>query len=517
VIVTTAQRLALVPWPAQVASSDAEYGLGEGTSIVATAGTESIAAMLHDELATATGLPLPVANEAATDVISLEIDSSLPHEGYRLQVGADGVRIAGGDQAGVFYGTRTLLQLLPTQAFGQGADGVSWTVAAVDITDQPAFGWRGSMLDVGRHFRTKEFVLRYLDLLAMHKLNVLHFHISEDQGWRVEIRRYPKLTEVGAWRSETLIGRPHRQDPSQDKYDGIRHGGFYTQDEIREIVAYAAERFITVVPEIDVPGHSQAAIAAYPELGNTGEQLEVGKGWGIIENVLNVEESTVEFYKNVFDELFELFPSTFIHVGGDECPKTQWKTSPRAQERMRELGFTDEDELQSWFITQLDAHFTAKGRRLVGWDEILEGGLAPGATVMSWRGEEGGINAAKAGHDVIMTPTSHVYFDYYQSQDTESEPLAIGGYLPLEKVYGYQPVPEALAEVADRVLGSQFQLWSEYMPTEEQVEYMAFPRGCALAEVVWTSERPTYADFLDRLRVHLERLDQLNVHYRPLD
>ncbi len=514
---TTAQRPALVPWPAQIASSDAEYVLGPGTSIVANPGTESIAALLHDELAAATGLPLQITNGVTTDAITLAIDDSLPHEGYRLQVGADGVRIEGGDRPGVFYGTRTLRQLLPTQAFGQGNQNVSWTVPGVDIADQPAFGWRGSMLDVGRHFRTKEFVLRYIDLLAMHKMNVLHFHISEDQGWRVEIRRYPRLTEIGAWRSETLIGRPNQQDPSQDKYDGVPHGGFYTQDDIREIVAYAAERCVTVVPEIDVPGHSQAAIAAYPELGNTGEQLEVGKGWGIIENVLNVEDSTVEFYKNVFDELFELFPSTFIHVGGDECPKTQWKNSPRAQERMRELGFTDEDQLQSWFITQLDQHFTAKGRRLVGWDEILEGGLAPGATVMSWRGEEGGINAAKAGHDVIMAPTSYVYFDYYQSQNTESEPLAIGGYLPLQHVYEYQPVPNELADIADRVLGSQFQLWSEYMPTEEQVEYMAFPRGCALAEVVWTPERPSYEDFLDRLRVHVERLDQLGVNYRALD
>jgi hexosaminidase len=496
--------LALIPWPAQVTATGQDYRLTAATGITAEPGAEDVAELLADELSLPQGAG-----------ITLSIDSTLPQEGYRLQVTPDGVRIEGGDPAGVFYGTRTLLQLLPAEAYA-GSTG-DWTVSGVDIVDRPAFGWRGSMLDVGRHFRSKEFVLRYIDLLAMHKMNVLHWHLSEDQGWRIEIQRYPRLTEVGAWRSETLIGRPNRTDPSQDRYDGTPHGGFYTQDEVREVVAYAARRFVTVVPEIDLPGHSQAAIAAYPELGNTGEQLEVGRTWGVIENVLNVEESTVEFYKNVFAELFELFPSEFIHVGGDECPKTQWKTTPRAQERMRELGLSDEDELQSWFIGRLDDFFTASGRRLLGWDEILEGGLAPGAAVMSWRGEEGGIEAAKAGHDVVMTPTSHVYFDYSQAEDSSAEPLNIGGFIPLQKVYEYQPVPAQLAESADRVLGSQFNLWTEYMPTAEQVEYMAFPRGTAFAEVVWSSQRQSFDEFLGRLREHLKRLDVLNVNYRPLD
>ena len=504
---------ALIPWPAQLTSTGKAYELTPATSIVADPGTAGVAALLHDELS----LPLPVGQPPTAGAITLTIDAALPHEGYRLHVAEDGVHIAGGDPAGVFYGTRTLLQLLPAQVFAAPADGAQWSVPGVDITDQPAFGWRGSMLDVGRHFRSKDFILRYLDVLALHKMNVLHWHLSEDQGWRVEIRRYPRLTEIGAWRSGTLIGRPNRTDPSQDKYDDVRHGGFYTQDEIREVVAYAAERFITVVPEIDLPGHSQAAIAAYPELGNTGRQIEVGRTWGVIEDVLNVEDSTVDFYKNVFAELFELFPSEFIHVGGDECPKTQWKESPRAQERMRELGLSDEDQLQSWFIGQLDEFFAANGRRLLGWDEILEGGLAPGATVMSWRGEEGGIEAARAGHDVVMTPTSHVYFDYSQAADSTTEPLNIGGYISLEKVYEYQPVPKELSAAADHVLGSQFNLWTEYMPTAEQVEYMAFPRGCAFAEVVWSADRQQYGEFLGRLRGHLARLDALGVHYRPLD
>jgi hexosaminidase len=508
---------ALIPWPAELAQTGATYELTAQTSIATGAGTEAIASLLHDELSVTTGLSLPVAAADATDSIKLAIDSALPHEGYRLAVAGDGVTIVGGDAAGVFYGTRTLRQLMPPQNYGGSPEGVRWLVAGVAITDQPAFGWRGSMLDVGRNFQPKEFVLRYIDLLALHKFNVLHFHISEDQGWRIEIRRYPKLTEVGAWRSGTLIGRPNRTDPSQDRYDDVRHGGFYTQEEIREIVSYAAARFVTVVPEIDLPGHSQAAIAAYPELGNTGKQIEVGRTWGIIEDVLNVEESTVQFFKNVFDEIFELFPSTFIHVGGDECPKVQWKASPRAQELMKERGLSNEDELQSWFIGQLDKYFAEKGRRLIGWDEILEGGLAENAAVMSWRGIEGGIEAAKAGHDVVMAPTTHVYFDYYQSEDQDNEPLAIGGYLPLSKVYEFQPVPPELADVSERVLGSQFQLWSEYLPTAAQVEYMAFPRGCAVAEVVWSKERQSYDDFLARLRLHLERLDALEVGYRPLD
>jgi hexosaminidase len=396
-----------------------------------------------------------------------------------------------------------------------GPESVNWNIRSVEIEDYPRFGWRGAMLDVARHFMPKEFVLKFIDLIALHKLNVLHLHLTDDQGWRLEIKRYPRLTEVGAWRKETLVGK-YQRDAAAETYDGKPHGGFYTQADVREIVAYANARGVHIVPEIEMPGHGQAAIAAYPELGNTGQQLPVRTRWGICENVFNVEESTIQFLQNVLAEVLDLFPSPFIHIGGDEAPKTQWKASPAAQTRMRELGLQNEDELQSYFVRRMDAFLNSRGRRLVGWDEILEGGLAPNATVMSWRGEDGGIVAAKAGHDVVMAPNRHTYLDYYQSEDRTTEPLAIGGYIPLAKVYDYEPIPAALsAEEAQHVLGAQGQLWTEYMPTPKQVEYMAFPRLCALAEVLWTpAAAKEYAGFMARLPTHLQRLRILDVNFR---
>jgi hexosaminidase len=388
-------------------------------------------------------------------------------------------------------------------------------VPAVLVEDSPRFRWRGMHLDVARHFMPREFVLRYIDLLALHRMNSFHWHLTEDQGWRIEIRKYPRLTEVGAWRTETLVGRM-TSDPAARVYDGTRHGGSYTQEEIREVVEYARRRFINVVPEIEMPGHSQAAIAAYPELGNTGDTLPVWTHWGVTPNILNVEESTIRFMQDVLTEVLELFPGPFIHIGGDEAPKTQWEQSPRAQARMRELGLANEEELQSWFIRRMDAFLVERGRRLVGWDEILEGGLAPNATVMSWRGTSGGLAAARAGHDVVMAPTSHTYFDYYQSRDRESEPLAIGGFLPLDTVYAFEPIPAELEpRFHHHILGAQGQVWTEYMKTPSHVEYMAFPRVAALAEVVWTpKERRDVADFRERLATHLRRLDALGVNYR---
>ena len=371
------------------------------------------------------------------------------------------------------------------------------------------------MLDVGRHFKTKEFVLRFIDLLALHKMNRFHWHLTEDQGWRVEIKRYPRLTTHGAMRSYTLVGHyadwPHR-------FDDVPHGGFYTQDEIREVVAYARARHITIVPEIDMPGHMDAAISAYPALGNLPMLIQPRCIWGISQHILNPQQSTVKFMQGVLEEIMELFPGEFIHVGGDEALKREWEESRAAQERMAELGLNSVDELQSWFIRQMDDFITAKGRRLIGWDEILEGGLAPGASVMSWRGMEGGIAAARAQHDVVMAPTAWTYFDYCQG-DPATEPLNIGNSIPLSKAYEFEPVPAELSEAeAAFIMGGQCQFWTEYMPTGKEVEYMAFPRLCATAEAVWSPSQPrSYEDFVDRLPTHMERLDELKVNYRPLD
>ena len=364
----------------------------------------------------------------------------------------------------------------------------------------------------------KEFVKKYIDLLALHKLNTFHWHLTEDQGWRIEIKQYPKLTEVGAWRKETIVGHQKR-DRSLWQFDKTPHGGFYTQEDAREIVAYGNARFVNVVPEIEMPGHAVAAIAAYPEIGVTGEPIEVATHWGIFSDILNAEPATVQFMRNVLSEVLQIFPSRYIHVGGDEADKAKWKADPRIQARIRDLGLADEHELQSWFVRQMDAFLAAHQRRLVGWDEILEGGLAENAVVMSWRGTKGGIAAARAGHDVIMAPESHTYLNYYQAPDQSREPIAHPGVLPLEKVYGFEPIPAELEpQYAKHVLGAQAQIWTEYLVGPKNVEYQAFPRLTALAEVVWTPrERKDYEGYLARLAVHQRRLEALDVSFRPVD
>lgn len=508
----------IIPEPKSLTMSGEPFLMTPLTKIVAEGEAVHVARLLQKALSPATGLPLDIVPMAVLNTISLKLDPELARlgqEGYTLKVSRDSVDISAYGPAGLFYGTQTLRQLLPTEAFRRARVGnPRWEVPGVVIEDQPRFAWRGVMVDVARHYQPKEFLFKMVDLLAMHKMNRLHLHLTEDQGWRIQIHQYPRLTEVGAWRRESPLGHA-----SEGRFDGKPHGGYYTQDELRELVQYAKERFITVMPEIEMPGHAQAAIAAYPELGNTGEQLEVGTRWGVYDNVFNVEYSTIEFLQNVLDEVMLVFPSEFIHIGGDEVPKTQWRQSERAQYLMRQRGLQNEYELQSWFIKQMDTFLEKRGRRLVGWDEILEGGLAPGATVMSWRGKEGGIRAANMGHDVVMAPTSHTYFDYYQSQYTDQEPVAIGGFLPLETVYQFEPIPEEIApERRHHVLGAQGQLWSEYIPNPKHMEYMAFPRASALAEVVWSpADSKNYEDFLRRLRVHLVRLQHLDVNYRRLD
>ncbi|MFF7532150.1 beta-N-acetylhexosaminidase [Streptomyces bobili] len=495
--------------------------LDDSTVLWAAPGTGSTERWLRATLGAALGLPLPPGPGEARGGVRLLLDDTLEPESYRLSVIADrGVEIRGGDPAGVFWGAQTLRQLLGPEAFRRAPvrPGTRYGVPHQIIEDGPRFPWRGLLLDVARHFMPKEGVLRYLDLMAAHKLNVLHLHLTDDQGWRVEIERHPRLTEVGSWRSRTKFG--HRASPLWDERP---HGGFYTQDDIREIVAYAAERHITVVPEIDVPGHSQAAIAAYPELGNTDvvdtRSLSVWDTWGINPNVLAPTDNTLRFYEDVFEEILALFPSEFIHVGGDECPKEQWRDSPTAQARIRELGLAGEDGLQAWFVGHFDTWLAARGRRLIGWDEILEGGLADGAAVSSWRGYAGGIAAARAGHDVVMCPEQHVYLDHRQDGGAE-EPVPIGYVRALEDVYRFEPVPPGLTpEEAAHVLGTQANVWTEAMEDPARVDYQVFPRLAAFAEVAWSRlpapERRDFAGFERRMVAHYERLDALGVGYRP--
>jgi len=501
------------------------FRLAPNTVIVADKASLSEGLILSRSLSPATGFPIEVraSSPSGVSTIDMKIDPSLKKlgsEGYRLVVTPQKISIRASATAGLFYAGQSLLQLLPPEIFREAyVSNIDWTLPCVQIEDYPRFQWRGALLDAGRHFMPKEFVKKFIDLLALHKMNSFQWHLTDDQGWRIEIKKYPKLTEIGAWRKETLIGRLEHESQKELKFDGRPHGGFYTQDDAREIVEYARVRHINVVPEIEMPGHAQAAIAAYPELGNTGQQLEVGTKWGVFENIFNPKESTLLFLQDVLTEILEIFPSRFVHTGGDEAVKTQWKASAEAQVRIKDLGLRNEEELQGYFTRRMAEFLTSKGRRLIGWDEILEGGIPPNTAVMSWRGEKGGIAAAQAGHDVVMAPTGSTYFDYYQSKDKDKEPLAIGGYLPLEVVYDYEPVPKEIAvEFSKHVLGSQGQLWTEYMPSPKQVEYMAFPRLAALAEVTWSpKEKKNHPEFLERLTHHLARLTILDVNYHRLD
>ncbi|WP_022891324.1 beta-N-acetylhexosaminidase [Agromyces subbeticus] len=484
-----------------------DYELTVSAGIAADAELIPVGELLQAALRPATGLALPVG--PAGD-IRLAIDGSLSAEAYRLRVTRDGVEIAGGSPAGVFYGCQSLVQLLPPEIHRRArVDGVRWTVPVAEVDDEPRFAWRGTMLDVVRHFMPKHDVMRFIDLMAMHKLNVLHFHLTDDQGWRVEIRKYPRLTEVGGWRHESAIGA----EPDAPG-DGRPHGGFYTQADLREIVDYAAARFVTVVPEIESPGHVQAALAAYPELGVVDGPFEVWPKWGINPNVLNAEESTVQFFLDVFDEVMDIFPSPFIGVGGDECPREQWAASPRVQQRIRELGLADDSSVQNWFIGRLGERLRERGRRIFAWDEVLEGELADDALVLSWRGMAGAAVAARRGYDVISCPDDVVYLDYRQS-DGPDEPIPVSIPVTVRDAYRFNPVPVELDETEARhVLGGQANIWTEYMDSPRTVDFFAFPRLCAIAEVLWSGAGGDEHDFMMRLDEHLRRLDAIGVEYR---
>ncbi|MEV4438367.1 beta-N-acetylhexosaminidase [Streptomyces sp. NPDC049577] len=506
----------LIPAPCRADTTGPGACVLDGTTHLAAApGTEHIAHWLRTVLR----LPLPPGSPG----IALRVDGTLPAEAYRLTASPEGIRITGGTPAGVFWAAQTLRQLLGPEAFRRAPvrPGGGWSVPHVHIEDAPRFPWRGFLLDVARHFMPKDGVLRYVDLLAAHKLNVLHLHLTDDQGWRPQIERYPRLTGTGAWRARTKYG--HRASPLWDERP---HGGFYTQDDLREIVAYAAERHITVVPEIDIPGHSQAAIAAYPGLGNTDvvdtASLAVWDTWGVSPNVLAPTDTVLAFYENVLTELLDVFPSPFVHLGGDECPKDQWRASPTARARRAAEGLADEDALQGWFTAHFARRLAERGRRLVGWDEILEGGgpLPPGTVVSSWRGHRGGVAAARVGHDVVMCPEQQVYLDHRQAPGPD-EPVPIGYVRTLEDVYRFEPVPpELTGEEAAHVLGAQANLWTEVTEDQQRVDYQAFPRLAAFAETVWSAlPAPAgrdWAGFERRMAdAHYARLDALGVAYRP--
>ena len=525
--VADAREYAVIPRPSVLTPAAGHFMLEVRTTLRSDPAFVSVARGFARDVERSTGFVLAVVRTASTSPHSIRLvrvtgrdTLTLGAEGYVLDVMPSGVTIRAAHPAGAFYALESFRQLLPPAIYRSATiSGVQWQAPSVHIEDAPRFSWRGAHLDAGRHFMPKEFVRKYIDLLAHHKMNRFHWHLTEDQGWRIQILKYPRLTDVSSCRAQTLVG-PYVADPAKRVFDGVPHCGFYTQDDIREVVAYAAERFVTIVPEIEMPGHVQAAIAAYPQLGvRRDTAIDVMQVWGTSEFILNADDATVSFMQDVLREVLTLFPGPYIHIGGDEAGKSQWVASPQIQARIRELGVQDERGLQSWFIRQMDAFLTTNGRRIVGWDEILEGGLAEHATVMSWRGTAGGIAAAKANHDVVMTPGSHTYFDHYQTQKTATEPLSIGGYLPIDTVYSFEPVPASLTPAeATHILGAQAQLWTEYIRDPKELEYMAYPRMSALSEALWTeSARRDFPDFMQRLHPHLLRLDAMDVKYRKLD
>ena len=516
--------VAIIPEPVKLTTGEGSFTLTPSTVIVSNSGEEKSVRFFNDYLQKFYGFKLKEAKKASSNYIQLTTPNFVKApdnaERYTMEVAQNKISIQGDSHQGTFYGIQTLIQLLPVE------EDKSLDIPAVSIEDYPRFGYRGMMLDVGRHFFTVDFVKQYIDFIALHKINTFHWHLTEDQGWRIEIKKYPKLTQVGSCRNGTIIGRY----PGTGN-DNERHCGYYTQAQVKEIVKYAADRFVTIIPEIELPGHSSAAIAAYPQLScfpdestkvkdkivwaGSKEGKQVQQAWGVFEDVYCPSDYTFNFLQDVLDEVMALFPSKYIHIGGDECPKDAWKRSAFCQNLIKEKGLKDEHGLQSYFIQRIEKYINSKGRSIIGWDEILEGGLAPNATVMSWRGEKGGIEAASQNHNVIMTPGEWVYFDHAQKKNEDS--VTIGGYLPLEKVYNYNPVAAGMDEAAAKhVLGAQANVWTEYMSNPAKVEYMLFPRMSALSEVLWSpKDGKDYAGFKTRLNTQFKRYDLWKVAYYP--
>ena len=499
------RSIAIIPQPNSVVEKQGVFEIENRVYVSSCPEFEQTASFLKQYL---TQIGIASTNTDKNKTIQLTKDLTIKNkEGYELNISSKHIEIKAKTEAGAFYAVQTLRQLLPPKKPIISNSYSTISIPAIEIKDAPVFSYRGMHLDVSRNYFPISFIKSYIDALALLKMNTFHWHLTDDQGWRIEINQFPKLQSVAAFRDQTLVGHYNKQP---QHFDRKRHGGYYTQEEVKEIVAYAQQRQITIIPEIEMPGHSLAAIAAYPHLSCQEQPVAVAQKWGVFETIYCTKEPVFDFLETVLDEVVTLFPGPYIHIGGDEAPKTQWKLCSSCKKRMREEKLKDENALQAYFIQRIENYLNSKGKQIIGWDEILEGSLAKNATVMSWRGTNGAIEAAKQGHNVIMTPTSHCYFDYYQS-DHEDEPLAIGGYLPLEKVYAFNPIPEELTELESKyILGAQGNVWTEYMSTPEQVEYMLFPRILAMSEVLWTrSELKNYEIFsknVERFQTHLEAL-----------
>ncbi|MFA6592097.1 MAG: family 20 glycosylhydrolase [Bacteroidales bacterium] len=507
------EPISVIPQPAHIQEDEGVFKISEKTCVVVDTheeGMEKIAGFLNDRLEKSAGFRLDVTSDMDQESGIFFMNAGLPHEAYGLHIEPNRIVVDYGDPAGAFYALQTILQLLPEEIYSDTRHrGIKLSVPCCQIEDEPRFKYRGMHLDCCLHFFDVDFLKRYIDLMALHKINTFHWHLTEDQGWRLEIKKYPLLTEKGQWREETVIGSLRSKI-----YDGKKYGGYYTQDQVRDLVKYAADRYVTIIPEIEMPGHALAALSCYPELGcGLDSVYKTATKWGVFKQVYCPKEETFAFLEDVMDEVFELFPSKLIHIGGDECPKVSWKQCAHCQALIKKLNLKDEFGLQSYFVQRMEKYINSKGREIIGWDEILQGGLAPNAKVMSWLGEEGGINAARQHHEVVMAPYQKYYLDYWQA-DPDSEPLAMGGPTALREMYDYNPVPDVLTSEEERyIIGIEGCVWTEYLPTPQRVEYMAYPRMCAIAETAWSKAPKDWNGFAHRLENHLKRLDALGVSY----